>query len=238
MPGITTRISAFFGNSNANLDMSRFYSTKNELNKADKYCRRAESIIAKDLKKARNSSINCSIFNDSISKACKLYDLKERAAYTRKYLDNRLKTIIPSGIDHNKVIVKTHSSSVTGETDQATVEAVNKMQIMCMEASLKSSENIDHLKGNLLKLCDGIVNTESVEPDQIRRVVTNMSGLKHLDPTPALKPHVDSYTTLLAEKIDGITLKDLGDRDDFSQEQKQALIDFMPRIKNHVESSS
>ena len=134
--------------------------------------------------------------------------------------------------------METHSSSVTGETDQATVEAVNKMQIMCMEASLKSSENIDHLKGNLLKLCNDIVNTESVEPDQIRRVVTNMSGLKHLDPTPALKPHVDSYTTLLAEKIDGITLKDLGDRDDFSQEQKQALIDFMPRIKNHVESSS
>lgn len=232
MPGITTRISAFFGNSNANLDMSRFYSTKNELNKADKYCRRAESIIAKDLKKARNSSINYSFFNDSISKACKLYDLKERAAYTRKYLDNRLKTIIPSGIVHNKVIVKTHSSSVTGETDQATVEA------KCMEAYLKSSENIDHLKGNLLKLCDGIVNTKSVEPEQVRRVVTCMAGLKHLDPTPAIEPAVDSYTTLLAEKIDGITLKDLGNRDDFSQEQKQALIDFMPRIKNHVESSS
>lgn len=238
MPGITTRISAFFGNSNANLDMSRFYSAKKEFNKADKYCRRAESIIAKDLKKARNSSINCSIFKDSISKACKLYDLKERAAYTRKYLDSRLKTIIPSGIDHNKVIVKTHSSSVTGETDQATVEAVNKMQIKCMEDSLKSSEHINHLKGNLLKLCADIVNTKSVEPEQVRRVVTCMAGLKHLDPTPAIEPAVDSYTTLLAEKIDGITLKDLGNRDDFPQEQKQALIDFMPRIKNHVESSS
>lgn len=233
MPGITTRISAFFGNSKANLDMSRFYSAKNELNKADKYCRRAESIIAKDLKKARNSSINYSIFNDSISKACKRYDLKERAAYTRKYLNSRLKTIIPSGIDHNKAIVKTHSSSVTGEADRATVETVNKMQ-----TSLISSEHINHLKGNLLKLCDGIVDTKSVEQEQVRRVVTCMAGLKHLDPTPAIEPAVDSYTTLLAEKIDGITFKDLGNRDYYSRDQKQAIIDFMPRIKNHVEASS
>lgn len=238
MPGITTRISAFFGNSNANLDMSRFYSAKNELNKADKYCRRAESIIAKDLKKARNSSINYSIFNDSISKACKRYDLKERAAYTRKYLDNRFKTIKPSDITHNKVIGKTHSSSVTGGINQATVEAVNNMQIMGMEAYLKSSENINHLKDSLLKLCDGIVNTKSVEQEQVRRVVTCLTGLKHLDPTPAIEPPVDSYTSLLAEKIDGVTFKDLGNRDCFSQEQKQAIIDFMPRIKNHVASSS
>lgn len=72
-------------------------------------------------------------------------------------------------------------------------------------------------------------------------MVTCLAGLKHLAPTsasPAIVPPVDYYTTLLAEKIDDITFKDLGDMEYLSRDQKQAIIDFMPRIKNHVESSS
>lgn len=64
--------------------------------------------------------------------------------------------------------MKTKSSSVTGVENQVTVEAINQMQIIGMEAYLKNSENINHLKGSLLKLCDGIVDTKSVEQEQVR----------------------------------------------------------------------
>lgn len=232
MFGITTRVSAFFGNSNANLDMSKFYSAKNELKKADKYCRRAESIIAKDLKKARNSSTNY-----DLSKMNKLYDLSEHAAYSRKYLDNRLKTITPSGMNNNKASVKHKSSSMPGNPNQVTAEII-KMQVMAMEDHLKSSEHINHLKGNLIKLCEKIGDTESLEHGQVRRVVTCLKGLVHLDSDPATPPSVDSYKALLAEKVDGVTFKDLGNMEYFTQNQTQAIIDYMPRIKKHVESSS
>ncbi|MDX6039952.1 hypothetical protein [Scandinavium lactucae] len=232
MFGITTRVSAFFGNSNANLDMSRFYSAKNELKKADKYCRRAESLIAKDLKKARNSSTKY-----DLAKVHKLYKLSEHAAYSRKYLDNRLKTITPSGMDNNKAKVKQKSSSMPGNQNQVTAE-LTKIQVKAMEDYLKSSEHVNHLKGNLIKLCEKIGDTESLEDGQVRRVVTCLQGLVHLDSDPATSPSVDSYTALLAEKVDGVTFKDLGNIKYFTQDQTQAIIDYLPRIKKHVESSS
>lgn len=232
MPGIITRVSAFFGNSNANLDMSSFYATSNKLKKADKYCRRAESIIAKDLMKARNSSTKYNIL-----KINKLFDLSEHAAYSRKYLNNRLKTFRPTNIDKNKATLKPKASSVPGNLNQVTAQAV-KMQAMDIDKVLKSSEHINYIQGNVIKLCERIVGTQSFEPGQVRRVVTCLQGLKHLDSVPATPLPLESYKALLDEKFDGVTFKDLGNTEDFTQHQKQAIIDHMPRIKKHVESTS
>lgn len=229
MPGISTRISAFFGNSSANLNMSNFYSAKNELKKADKYCRRAESIISKDLKKAYNSSTSF-----DIAKTNKLHDLDKQAISCRKHLDKRLDALKPSGIDNNKATVQTKSSSVSGEQKRLTPEELNQ-QATTIKDLAKSPEHIKFIKDNMIKLCDKIVRTQNLEDGQARRVVTGLKNLKHLDTNP---PHpVDSCTALLAEKFDGVTFKDLGNEDFLTQDQKQAIINFLPRIKTFVESS-
>lgn len=164
MLGISTRVSAFFGNSSANLNMSAFYSTKNELKKADKYCRRAESIIAKDLKKAYNSSTSF-----DIPKTNKLHDLSTQAINCRKYLDKRLNAIKLSGINDNKATVKTKSSSLSGEQKQLTLEELNQ-QAMTIKDLTKSPEHIKFIKDNMIKLCDKIVHPENLEDGQVRRV--------------------------------------------------------------------
>lgn len=229
MPGISTRISAFFGNSSANLNMSAFYYTRNELSKADKYCRRAESIIGKDLKKAYNSSTSF-----DIAKTNKLHDLNKQAIYRRKDLDKRLDALKPSGIDNNKATVKTKSSSVSGEQKILTIEEHNQ-QAMAIKDLAKSPEHIKFIKDNMIMLCDKIIHTQNLEDGQARRVVTGLKNLKHLDTNP---PHpVHSYTALLAEKFDGVTFKDLGNEEFLTQDQKQAIINFLPRIKTFVESS-
>lgn len=210
--------------------MSTFYSNKKELKKADKFCRRAESIIAKDLKSARNSSTSY-----DISRVNKLYDLSQQTAYSRKYLDNRLKAIKPSGMDNNQTIVKTKSTSVPGGRKQLTLEELNQ-QAMAIKALSKGSEHINYIKGNMIALCEKAVKMQFLEEEQVRRVVTGLENLTHLD-SPL--PHPDnSYMALLAEKIDGITFKDLGKMESLTEYQKKAIINYLPHIKTFVESSS
>lgn len=223
MPLISTRINAFFGDVNANLELSRSYAMKNNLVKAKAYCEKAETIISKKLKNAGNSSDTC-----RNSRVEKLNNLQEAATSSRLFLTNRINNMATTERPVDTVEADRDKNDNTSPIDDST---------SLIDAYMCSRGYIDDLKGRLTTLCDHISEASSITNAEVRRAVTMLAGLKHLDSSSS-NPSTTSCESLMKDQVSGITFKDLGNLDpsqQFTHEQVIALKGHMLRIKAHVE---